>query len=324
MKLTSHKSVPSKVIAVPPTISPELAEVVAQPLPSIDIPQTEENWRAIQTQLDNARSDRTRLTAKALGAKITELVIAGVTCYRVEPKEVPLLNQDRMLVHLHGGAYVLGRRIGAAQDAVLVAHATKTTAISVDYRVPPSHPFPAALEDSVAVWQELIKSQSPNKMALLGTSAGGGLTLATVLKLKELKTPLPAALFVGTPASDITKTGESYFTNEDLDNGLGRYEGFIEASLKLYACGQDMKDPFLSPVYGDLSGFPPTILISGTRDLLLSNTVRVHRKLRTAGVKSELHVYEAQSHADYLRSYPSPESQDALREIALFFDQAML
>jgi acetyl esterase/lipase len=85
-----------------------------------------------------------------------------------------------------------------------------------------------------------------------------------------------------------------------------------------------MKDPFLSPVYDDLSGFPPTILISGTRDLLLSNTVRVHRKLRTAGVKSELHVYEAQSHADYLRSYPSPESQDALREIALFFDQAML
>ena len=145
----------------------------------------------------------------------------------------------------------------------------------------------------------------------------------SLLKLKAIQEPLPAVVFVGTPASDITKTGDSYFLNSDIDNSLGRYEGFIEEALRLYAGNRDMKDPYLSPIYGDFSGFPPTILISGTRDLFLSNTVRVHRKLRSAGVKSELHVYEGQSHADYLRAFASQEAQDAMREIAIFFDQMM-
>lgn len=317
------RQVPAKEIVVPPTVSPELAKVIAQPIPTIDSPKTVQEWQAIQKQLDTARSERTRKTAEALGAKITELKIAGVTCYRIDPKQLDDSKKDRLLVHLHGGAYVLGSGIGAAQEALLVAHACKTPAISIDYRVPPMHPFPAALEDSVAVWKDLLKIYSPKKMALFGTSAGGGLTLATVLTLKQLNESLPAVLFVGTPASDITKTGDTYFTNAQLDNGLGRYEGFIADSLKLYAGDLDSKDPYLSPIYGDMTGFPPTVLISGTRDLLLSNTIRVHRKLRSAGIKSELHVYEAQSHADYLRSYPSPEALDAMQEIALFFDQAM-
>jgi monoterpene epsilon-lactone hydrolase len=108
--------------------------------------------------------------------------------------------------------------------------------------------------------------------------------------------------------------------NAEVDHALGRYEGRMEACLKLYAAGRDLTDPMLSPIYGDLSGFPPTILISGTRDLLLSATVRTHRKLRSAGVTAELHVYEGQSHADYLVSFPGPESRDALGEITRFFD----
>jgi epsilon-lactone hydrolase len=95
----------------------------------------------------------------------------------------------------------------------------------------------------------------------------------------------------------------------------------MEACAKLYAAGRDLKDPLISPVYGDLAGLPPTILISGTRDLLLSATVRTHRKLRAAGVTAELHVYEGMSHADYLVSFPGPEARDALREIAQFFDR---
>lgn len=317
------REVPSKALGIPSTVSEELAKVMASPIPTISTPKTTDQWLALQKQLDTARTEKTNQIAAALGAKIREIKIAGVTCYRVDPKEVPESNQGRLLVHLHGGAYVLGSGIGAAQEAVLVATVCKTPAISVDYRVPPKHPFPAALEDSVAVWKELIQTYKPGKMALFGTSAGGGLTLATVLKLKELSVALPAVLFVGTPASDITKTGDSYYANADVDNGLGRYEGFIEDSLKLYAGERDLKDPYLSPVYGDMTGFPPTVLISGTRDLLLSNTVRVHRKLRESGVQSELHVYEGQSHADYLRSYPSPEAQDAMREIAIFFDRAL-
>jgi acetyl esterase/lipase len=92
-------------------------------------------------------------------------------------------------------------------------------------------------------------------------------------------------------------------------------------STKLYAGGRDLQDELLSPIYGDFSGWPPAILISGTRDLLLSTTVRAHRKLRAAGIPAELHVYEGMSHGDYLTAFLSPEAQDAMREVAMFFDQ---
>ena len=100
--------------------------------------------------------------------------------------------------------------------------------------------------------------------------------------------------------SDVTKTGDTFYTNELLDNILVSRDGFCDAATRFYANGHDLADPLLSPVYGDMSGFPPAILTSGTRDLLLSNTVRVHRKLRQAGVDAALHVYEGQSHAHYM------------------------
>ena len=101
----------------------------------------------------------------------------------------------------------------------------------------------------------------------------------------------------GTPWSDLTKTGDSYFTNEFVDNVLGSYDGDLEAAAKLYAGTHELKEPLLSPIYGDLSGFPPTVLLSGTRDLFLSNTVRVHQKLLQSGVHADLLVFEGQSHA---------------------------
>ena len=162
---------------------------------------------------------------------------------------------------------------------------------------PRNSPLPAALDDSVAVWREIIKSHTPRNVGLFGTSAGGGLTLAIVIKLKELGLPLPGALMAGTPWSDLTKTGDTYFANEFVDNVLGTIDGSLDAAARLYAGTHDLKEPLLSPVYGDLSGFPPTILISGTRDLFLSNTVRVHQKLLESVVRADLLVFEGQSHA---------------------------
>ena len=144
--------------------------------------------------------------------------------------------------------------------------------------------------------------------------------MALVLKLKALGMPLPGALMAGTPWSDMTKTGDTFFTNELIDNVLGSNDGFLEASAKLYAAGHDLKDPYLSPVYGDLNGFPPTILISGTRDLFLSNTVRVHQKLLKAGAVAELLVFEGQSHAQY-NAPGVPETADAWTQVGRFFDR---
>src|SRR5262249_27269801 len=151
----------------------------------------------------------------------------------------------------------------------------------------PDYPFPAAPDDLLAVWKAISAEHDPNKIAMAGTSAGGALIITAMVRVRDLDLPMPAALFIGTPATDLSKTGDSTYLNAEVDNALGRYEGRIEACLKLYAAGRDLKDPTLSPLYADLSGFPPTILISGTRDLLLSNTVRTHRKLRSAGVPAE-------------------------------------
>ena len=170
----------------------------------------------------------------------------------------------------------------------------------------------------VAVWKSLLKKWDAKSMALGGTSAGGGLTLASTLKFKELGLPLPGALFAGTPWADLTKTGDSYFTNEGVDNVLVAYEGLFEGAATLYAGDHELTDPLISPVYGDFSDFPPTYLVSGTRDMFLSNTVRTHRKLRTAGVEADLNVYESFSHGDYLNVIDSPESQQVFAELWTF------
>ena len=152
-------------------------------------------------------------------------------------------------------------------------------------------------------------------MALGCTSAGGGLILASTHKFKEFGLSLPGALLAGTPWSDLTETGDSNFTNEGIDNILITYEGILEGAAELYAGNHELTDPLTSPVYGDFNDFPPTYLVSGTRDLFLSNTVRVHRKLRTAGVEVDLNVYESSSHGEYLGVIDSLESEQLFAEL---------
>ena len=129
---------------------------------------------------------------------------------------------------------------------------------------------------------------------------------------------LPGALWAGTPWADLSKTGDSLFTNEGVDRSLVTYDGLLEGAAKLYAGGQDLKTPLISPVYGHFEGFPPTSLVTGTRDLFLSDTARVHRKLRVAGVAADLNVYEAVSHAEYASMLGSPESEQVYGELGEF------
>ena len=228
-----------------------------------------------------------------------------MNAFIVTPDTIPEANRDRLLVHVHGGGYVFFPGESATREAILMAGYGKFKVISIDYRMPPDHPYPAAMDDAMAVWKEVVKTNDPKKMAIFGTSTGGGMTLAMVLRAKKEGLPLPAATAPGTPWSDMTKTGDTFFTNEMIDNILVSNDGWLGDAAKLYADGTDLKDPQLSPVYGDYAGFPPTILTSGTRDLFLSNTVRVHRKLRQAGVVSDLHVFEGQSHAHTMPAIPT-------------------
>ena len=315
-------TVPARDIPIPSTVSPELQKRLAAPIPPLTaMPKTAEGWKKLQQEADARAEKRARDLAKLTGVKVESAEVAGVKCYRVAPKMVPAEKESHLIVHVHGGAFVFNGGLAATAEAVLLADACKTRVLSIDYRMPPDHPFPAAPDDVLAVWKAVLKDHDPKKVVMGGTSAGGALIMTTMLRCKADKVAMPAAIFLGTPGADLSKTGDSVFLNAEVDHTLGRYEGRIEACVKLYAAGRDLKDPLLSPVYGECSGWPPAILITGTRDLLLSATIRTHRKLRAAGVPAELHVYEGQSHADYLSAFPAPECRDALSEVASFFDR---
>jgi monoterpene epsilon-lactone hydrolase len=319
----SERSIPARVIPTPTTVSPELQKVIAPAWrgSTSTTKLTNEQWKAMARQADEEEAKMIDSMKSQFHATVTEQKIDGVRVYDVKPDKIAEQNRRRLLVHVHGGAYVFSGGVAAASEAILMAHHGQIEVLSVDYRMPPDFPFPAALDDSVAVWKQVVKSHNPKNVGLFGTSAGGGLTLATVIKLKELGIALPGALMAGTPWADLTKTGDTYFTNEFVDNVLGTNDGLLDAAARLYAGSHDLKEPLLSPIYGDLSRFPPTILISGTRDLFLSNTVRVHQKLLQSGVKAELLVFEGESHAQYEIATDAPESAAAFQEVGQFFDR---
>lgn len=313
-----------RTMPTPVGVSSEFAQILENrtapaPLP---VPTNTEEWLTLQTQFDAPGIEVTRKALERSGVTYETKQIAGVDTFLVTPKNVAPEYKDKWLVHIHGGAFVFGGGESALREAIWVANGLGAQVISIDYRQPPLHPFPAAVDDAVAVWKELIKTQSPESTAMFGTSAGGNLTLATTLKLQELGLPIPGALFAGTPAVDLKETSDSWLTLQGLDP-LGQRAGMIDGTFELYAGGEPLDNPIISPIYAEIDEFPPTIFISGTRDLLLSDTVRMHRHLRSANVETDLHIYDGQSHGDYMNSllFDMPESDDALNELRKFFNQ---
>jgi epsilon-lactone hydrolase len=314
------RTIPARHIPVPGTVSPQMAKIIAREPVTATAPRTTQEWNAAVRVAAAKDLEHIAALRKQFAVELEPLRVAGVPCYMVTPAHLSERNRHRLLMHLHGGGYVFGPGLAGTLEAIVMAGFGQMKVISVDYRMPPEHPYPAAMDDAVAVWKELTQREKPANMAVFGTSTGGAMTLALVQRAREEGLPLPAAIAPGTPWSDLTKTGDSYFTNEGVDNGLVAYDPLLSASARLYAGGVDLKDPHLSPVYGSFQGFPPTLLTTGTRDLFLSNTVRVHRKLREAGVDARLEVYEGQSHGQYLVDTTAPESKEAFEDIAEFFD----
>ena len=320
-------TIASRTLPPPVAASDALrASIANAPQPSVtesvrQTPASLQEWEPLISTMNAGSAQISEALAERWSVKIKEDEIAGVTVRTVTPTRIDPANVNRLFVHVHGGAYVLNAGLAGVAEAILIAHRAKIPVLSIDYRMPPEHPFPAAVDDVVAVWKSLLGDRPAKSMALGGTSAGGGLTLASTLRLIEIGLETPGALWAGTPWADITKTGDSHFTMEGIDRALVTYDGVLEGAAKLYAAGRDLRTPLISPVYGDFEGFPPTYLVTGTRDLFLSDTVRVHRKMRVAGVVAELNIYEGLSHGEYASVVDSPESEQTFGELGAFLLQ---
>jgi len=320
------RTVPGRSIPVPDTASPELRADIAAPyrVPAWNAnPKSAAEWKELVAGLAARGAAAQPAIREKLGVTMEPTVIGGVKAFILTPKVMPPANRNRLLVHVHGGGYVYNPGEAGTEEGTLMAAYGGFKVISFDYRMPPDHPYPAAMDDAMAVWKAAVKIQKPQNMAIFGTSTGGGMTLAMILRAKKEGLPLPAAIAPGSPWSDLTETGDTYETNEWVDNVIVSYGGYLSHAALLYANGHDLKDPQLSPIYGDFHGFPPAILTSGTRDLFLSLTVLTHRKLRQAGVEASLQVFEGMSHAQYNFDPYAPETKEVFTEIASFFDKRL-
>ncbi|HSR34374.1 MAG TPA: alpha/beta hydrolase [Anaerolineae bacterium] len=281
-------------------------------------PQNDAEWYALVAKLDAGKAETNQAFADQLGVSITQDEIEGINVYHVTPAEVDPQHADHLFVYLHGGAFVLNGGEAGLAESIILANQLKMRVLHIDYRLPPQHPAPAGRDDVVTVYQHLLKERSAKSMAMGGTSGGGNMTMAVVQRLSELSLDVPGALYLGTPATDVSNTGDSWILNEGIDHLLITRKGMLQACMAVYAPGRDLKDPLVSPHYGDLRGFPPTLLITGTRDLLLSPIVRTHIKLRQEGVVADLLVYDGVSHGDYIFVMNSPEFEHAYAELNKF------
>ena len=164
---------PAKQIPIPNGVSPQLRNLIAQPVPPITTtPTTDDEWRKLQREEDVEAAKISQAVAAFLGAKVEATSVGGVSCFHVTPKEVAAENKNRLIVHVHGGAFVFNAGIAGTGEAVLLADACKTPALSIDYRMPPEHPFPAAGDDVLAVWKAVVAEHDPGKTAMGGTKRG--------------------------------------------------------------------------------------------------------------------------------------------------------
>ena len=309
---------PARDIPVPASLSPEAQAIMAMappgntPYPALNDIQ---GWRAMAAETDEQIVQMMSERASQVPADVEERELDGVRVYVITPHDLPG-DDHRAVLEVHGGAFITG---GGESCRLMGLHAVGLSRVrtwAVDYRMPPDHPYPAPLDDCVTAYRALLREHRPDEIIVRGGSAGGNLAAALILKARDEGLPLPAAAVLMTPEVDLTESGDSFQTNLGLDNVLTK--SLMPANL-LYAGEHDLTDPYLSPLFADFNkGFPPSMLTTGTRDLFLSNTVRLHRALRSAGVPADLYVVEGAGHAGFFLQ--APEDEDLAQEIRKFID----
>ncbi|MCI3207970.1 MULTISPECIES: alpha/beta hydrolase [Pandoraea] len=313
--------VPARVIPFPESVSAE-AQAALRRLVNADgvpfnalhttpLPDDIDGWMRFKAAADAQYGAAMAQYAGRLRSSVQTLTLGNATAHVATPPN--LVTDDVVYVDLHGGGLVLGEgdvcRIGAQMQADQLG----VRCWGIDYRMPPAHPYPAGLDDCLAVYRHLLREYSPEKIVIGGRSAGANLAAAMVLRARDEGLALPGALVLLSPELDLTESGDSFEVNQRVDVLLPRS---LMSNNLLYAAGADLSDPYLSPLFADFGkGFVPTFIQSGTRDLFLSNAVRMHRALRRARVPCELHVFEAMPHGGFMGA---PEDRELRAEVTRF------
>lgn len=305
----------TRVVPVPTTISPEAQQTLRRQISDVATPESLAERRSKTDAWQSRAGDQAR---SLYPVKIASDTIAGVPVKIITPLSIPANKTMRVLINLHGGGF--NSDSGSLTESIPVANLTQTKVVAVLYRLAPEHPFPAAVEDAVEVYKELLKIYRPQNIGIYGTSAGAILTGEVAVKLRRIGEPLPAALGIFSGMGDFTHEGDS-----QAIYALNGFSGPLsppskEPSNEAYVASTDRKDPVLSPLYADVKGFPPTLFVTSTRDLLLSGTTILHRAFLRAGVDAQLVVFEALPHA-FWNDTRLPESREMHQLTAAFFNR---
>lgn len=260
------------------------------------------------------------LLVKAIGVSVEPSEMAGIEVDWLRPKDA---REDKVLFYLHGGAYVIGSRRTHRQLVSHIAREAGVTAVIPEYRLAPENPFPAAIDDAVAVYRALLESGfKPENIVISGDSAGGGLSVATLLALRHAGDPLPAAAVLLSPFLDVTASGESATTRADQDPWFNVSDMAVVAR---YYCPDETKwrDPLISPVFANVSGLPPMMIQVGNDEILLSDSTRLAEKLEAAGVDVEIEIWPDMWHVFPMFVGKMPEARRAVKKIGRYIDKAI-
>jgi acetyl esterase/lipase len=304
----------TRVVPVPATISPEAQMMLSRAVPDQGPPESLAERRAhVDASTDAARIAWTKLCPN----QIAEDKIAGVPVRIVTPAEIPPAHRDKVFINVHGGGF--NSDSGSYSESIPIASYAGVKVVSVMYRLAPENPFPAGIDDVIAVYKELLKSHPPSHIVIYGTSAGAIMTGEVAVKLKKLGLPLPAALGIFSGIGDFAHSGDtsSLFSSRGLASHL---DPASDPHDPYYIGSTSPTDPVLSPIFADLHGLPPTLFVSGTRDMLLSGTANLHRAFLRAGIDARLVVFDAMPHAFWYNAQ-LPESVEAAHIMADFFLQ---
>jgi monoterpene epsilon-lactone hydrolase len=318
----SH-SMAAQDFTFPTTISKEAQEAGATLIRSEDpLPKADDvsGWKALQDQNEDPEAREGRAIAKEFGAEITEISLGGVRALDVKPKGWS--DNGKVLIYTHGGAYTLFSVTSTLTGVVPVADVTGLRLVTIDYTVAPQAQWKQTTSEIVSVIRALLdEGYGSEDIAIYGDSAGGGLAAGSVLKARDEGLGQLAAVVLWSPWADITNNGDSYTTLADADPIL-IYDDWLENAAAAYAKPEDQKNPYVSPVYGDYSkGFPPTLIQVGSKEIFLSNAIRLYQAMDQAGIEVKLDPYDGMWHVFQAFHWRLPESETARKKMADFLQK---